>query len=109
MARLQAGAWGERFKCASCMKNPSQKNVWGHSSKMTMHEHYWPLLAGNNDDEIIQLSSCPFRYVPVSVIMWAREYRYYKDFPSAPMPKYERINPRWAVALMVYENEYFKR
>jgi hypothetical protein len=56
--------------------------------------------------------NCPVTFVPKSVREFIKVYKYYKDFPSATMPKFEDCSPKFIRAVNYLEskkNEYLSK
>jgi len=51
----------------------------------------------------VNMSNCPVRFVPKSVCEFLEVYDYQKQFPSAAMPSFEDINPKFWQATMYLE------
>jgi hypothetical protein len=75
-------------------------DTWGCEKEAQLGPRY----RARDEDGV--LSHCPVRYVPNSIYDFMRSYKFHKDFPGAPMPSYDEINPRWLEAANVYESEY---
>ena len=59
----------------------------------------------NDCGKILRFWNCPINFIPESVVEFTRQYRYYKDFPSAPMPEYEEVPKRWILSYQYYETK----
>lgn len=49
---------------------------------------------------------CPMRFIPSSVYEFNRLYVYHKNYPSAPMPAYHDVSPRFMLASQYYDVKY---
>ena len=49
--------------------------------------------------------NCPSKFIPESVENFLMLYKYYKDFPSAPMPGIKDVSIRFFIAYRHYESK----
>lgn len=100
LAGLVSGLWGKIGKCDECDKNKNLREVWGCENKTKLERGY--VVREIKDGRILHYINCPVRYIPVSVWQFYDTYNYYREFPSASMPDYRRISPRYWSAYKVF-------
>lgn len=49
---------------------------------------------------------CPMNFIPGSIVKFNRIYVYQKNYPSAPMPSFIDVSPRFLLASQYYESKY---
>lgn len=60
----------------------------------------------SDDGEIVQYWSCPMAFITNSAISYWERRCYQEQYPSAPMPVFEQLSPRYAEADRVYNSAY---
>ena len=103
MAGLHAGVFKDKYKCERCDENPSLKKAWGCHERTQMQV---PTFAYQDGGVVYRYWNCPWRFVPKSLETFFAIYKYYKDFPSAPMPPIHEVSGRFLSAARHYDHEY---
>jgi hypothetical protein len=49
--------------------------------------------------------NCPIQFIPKGIWQFMKIYKYQKDFPSAGMPSYKNVNPKFIDAINYLENK----
>ena len=62
--------------------------AWGCDAPGLIYGGVW------RDDEGTVYGQCPLKFIPKSIYQFLQIYDYYKQFPSAPMPDYDRVSVR---------------
>lgn len=105
MAGLHSGIWGERYSCAKCAENAKMKRAWGCEKRCEM---VVPTFTEVIDRVEYRYWNCPVRFITPSITKFMTIYKYYKDFPGAPMPPMDEVNDLFLFAYRYYEAQYDK-
>ena len=100
---MHSGVFGEiKFKCSECEKNPKLSEAWGciNEPKVAV-----PLLEEIEGGIKYVYKRCPIKFIPKSIIVFIRMYDYFKNFPGAPMPSYDKADFRFVSAYQYYESK----
>lgn len=57
------------------------------------------------EDEEYEFHSCPFLFVPSTILAWYSEYSYYKEF-AGTAPDYWEQTEKWVDCASIYNHEY---
>lgn len=82
--------------CAACYEDPELKEVWGCEEPTSVA--CW----GDDED---QYYSCPFKFIPESILEWYQEYCYIKEFQGTALPFYEQ-GEKWIMVSNIYSRFY---
>ena len=86
---------------------PDRKQLFGCTKKA---KKYVEVEQENNVEYFY--FNCPLQFVSNSVWEFITVYKYTKDFPSSPMPKFKDCNPKFLQAVNYFEskiNEYIAK
>ena len=103
LAGLCSGIWGKIGKCDECGKNKNLRDVWGCQNKTRLERGY--VVRELKDDTILHYVNCPVKYISDAVWNFYDMYNYYKEFPSAAMPEYSNVSPRFWQAHKLFSNK----
>lgn len=81
-----------------CQSDPELKEVWG--CEVPTQVACW-------EDEEYEFFSCPFLYIPSTIVEWFSEYNYYKEF-AGTAPDYWEQTEKWVTCASIYSGEYSK-
>jgi hypothetical protein len=88
---------------------PVRREEWGCHKRTRLQI---PTFVYEEEGVTYRYWMCPWNFVPDSILQFFEVYRYYKDFPSAPMPDIYDVSGRFIIAARYYEariNEYTKQ
>ena len=88
--------------CKDCEKNSKLKEARGCNGKSRISK---PVFEEIENGVYYRYLSCPYKFISQSVYNFVKVYRYYKDFPSAPMPDIENVSYRFLAAYQYYESK----
>lgn len=103
IARLHSGAFRNLYQCARCKSNPKLRDAWGCETKTQMYEPTFEEIEG---EKKMRYWMCPMKFIPESIMHFNKIYVYHKNYPSAPMPAYNDVSPRFLMASQYYDGKY---
>ena len=102
IAGIHAGVFKDKFQCSRCETNPKLKDVWGCDKKTQMPN---PTFEEMENGMHYKYWQCPRKFIPDSIFKFLLIKNYHESFPSAPMPAFEDVSPRFLIANNYYENK----
>ena len=67
---------------------------------------YEPTFEETESDTKVRYWMCPIKFIPDSIMRFNKVYVYHKNYPSAPMPAYSEVSPRFLMASQYYDAKY---
>lgn len=96
LAAIHAGIL--TMSCQDCQHDPELKIAWGCESPTQ-------IAVWEDEEEDTEYYSCPFQFIPVSIMEWYQEYAYYKEFSGAA-PRYWDQGEKWLDIASLYSKYY---
>lgn len=81
-----------------CLHDPEQKIAWGCDEPTQV-----PVWVDEEED--CEYYTCPFKFIPATILEWYSEYSYYKEF-NGTAPSYWDQGDKWQDVAVVYNRYY---
>jgi hypothetical protein len=100
MAAVRSGML--RMNCNSCRQQPDLKKLYGCNGRSLR-----PADVETEGNVMTRYWNCPLQFVPSSIWEFIKIFIYHTEqFPSAPMPGYQDVNPKFLQACTYYKMKF---